>query len=205
MPTGYTAEIVEGKVKTFKEFAQKCMRAFGSTIHMRDEPLDKKYRPRKVEKYYIEAVQKCEDEINKLKKANDQFFIDKVKDELKRNYTYYEKKLKNISGCKARLDSILEDAKKWTPPTEDHTEIKDFMIKQLEETINHDADSSYYEEELNVTMHRMQSPIDISSIKKEMIADAEKDLVRAKKRLDEEIERCEDSNKWVEQFLKSIE
>jgi hypothetical protein len=51
MPTGYTAEILDGKVTTFREFAQKCMRAFESTIHMRDESLDKKYTSRKVEKY----------------------------------------------------------------------------------------------------------------------------------------------------------
>lgn len=205
MPSGYTAEIVEGKVTTFKEFAQKCMRAFGATIHMRDESLSEKYVPRKVEKYYIESVEDCEDKLDELKKANDQFFIDKVKGELKSDYTHYEEKLRKVLECKTRLDLILKDTKKWTPPTEDHTGIKDFMIKQLEETMKYDADTAYYENELNEIKKKMESPIDISTIKKEMIADAEEELESARERLREEIKRCEDSNKWVEQFLKSIE
>ena len=39
MPTGYTAGILEGKIKTFPEFAKICMRAFGAAIHMRDNGL----------------------------------------------------------------------------------------------------------------------------------------------------------------------
>jgi chaperonin cofactor prefoldin len=38
-----------------------------------------------------------------------------------------------------------------------------------------------------------------------MIEDAEEDLENSKNRLEEEIKRCDDSNKWVEEFLKSIE
>jgi hypothetical protein len=205
MPTGYTAEIVDGKVTTFKHFAQKCMRAFGATIHMRDDSLDEKYKPRKVEKYYIESVEEREDKLDELKKADDQFFIDKVKSRLKSDYTYYEEKLRKVLDCKTRLDSILKDAKKWTPPTEEHTGVKDFMINQLEETIKYDADTAYYENELNEIKKKMESPIDISAIKKEMITDAEEELESSRERLREEIKRCDDSNKWVEQFLKSIE
>jgi hypothetical protein len=205
MPTGYTAEIIDGKVTTFKEFAQKCMRAFGSTIHMRDEPLDKKYVPRKVEKYYIESVKEAKKKLDELKKADDQFFINKVKGELKSDYTYYEEKLEKVLESKARLDSILKDAKNWSPPTEDHTGIKDFMIQQLEETLKYDGNTEYYETELKEIKKKMESPIDISTIRKEMIEDAEEDLENSKNRLEEEIKRCDDSNKWVEEFLKSIE
>lgn len=44
MPTGYTAGILNGTIKTFKEFATKCSRAF--MIHMRDEAHDAPYTPR---------------------------------------------------------------------------------------------------------------------------------------------------------------
>lgn len=205
MPTGYTAEILDGKINTFKDFAKKCMRAFGSTIHMRDESLDKKYTPRKVEKYYIESVKECEEKLEELKKANDQFFINKVKDKLKSDYTYTEKRFKEITKNKVILDFILKDAKNWTPPTQDHVGIKDFMIQQLQDTIRYDGDTEYYETELKEIKIKMESPIDISKIKIEMIEDAEEDLQNAKERLDEEIKRCEEANKWVEQFLKSIE
>jgi hypothetical protein len=40
MPTGYTDGVQDGTVKTLKEYALICARAFGATITMRDAPLD---------------------------------------------------------------------------------------------------------------------------------------------------------------------
>lgn len=205
MPTGYTADIVEGKVKTFKDFAKRCIRAFGATIHMRDEPISKKWEPRKTDQYYIDRVEEREEELRKLKNADDQFFIDKIRSELHSEYAYYSNRIKEIQEVRARLDSILEDAEKWIPPTEDHIEAKKFMINQLEETIRYDGDADYYVDELEKIKTKLESPIDVLKIRYEMIADAEEELGRARERLKEETDRCEDSNKWAEQFLKSIE
>lgn len=205
MPTGYTAEIIEGKISTFKEFAQKCMRAFGATIHMRDESLDKKYVPREVEKYYIESVKECEEELESLKKSDDSFFAKKIREQLEEDYVYYQNKLSGVLKSKRSLESILEDAKNWNPPTDEHTGIKDFMIEQLEETLRHDGDPTYHQKELEKIREKLESPIDVSEIRSQMIKDAEEDLERAKERLAEEIKRCEDSNKWAKEFLKSIE
>jgi len=40
MPTGYTAAVQDGTIKTLSEYAMSCARAFGATITMRDEPSD---------------------------------------------------------------------------------------------------------------------------------------------------------------------
>ena len=40
MPTGYTCDVVSGKIDTFEKFALQCARAFGATITMRDDPFD---------------------------------------------------------------------------------------------------------------------------------------------------------------------
>jgi len=37
MPTGYTADLNDGKQVTFQEFTMKCARAFGALIEMRDD------------------------------------------------------------------------------------------------------------------------------------------------------------------------
>lgn len=44
MPTGYTAGIIDGKIKDFKEFAKLCSRAF--IVHLRDEPINSEYKKR---------------------------------------------------------------------------------------------------------------------------------------------------------------
>ena len=49
MPTGYTAEILNGEIKTFPEFAKKCARAFGAMIHMRDDSLDATYKKKRAQ------------------------------------------------------------------------------------------------------------------------------------------------------------
>ena len=38
MPTGYTADIVDGKPVTFQEFAMRCARAFAPEPELRDSP-----------------------------------------------------------------------------------------------------------------------------------------------------------------------
>ena len=205
MPTGYTADIVEGKISTFKEFAKKCMRAFGATIHMRDEPLDKEYKKRSPDDYYYARIHEIESQLVKALKAPDKFFIDMEMDRLKSDYSYHKKKIEEKKATYERLASILEETENWNPPTKEHAGIKDFMIQQLEETIKYDGDSSYNEGELDDIVRQMESPIDIKRVKDEHIESLKEDLESAKKRLEEEIKRCEDSDEWVSQFLKSLD
>src|SRR5438309_7441629 len=40
MPTGYTADVGNGKVTDFATFALTCARGFGALITMRDDPMD---------------------------------------------------------------------------------------------------------------------------------------------------------------------
>ena len=63
MPTGYTAGIIDGKTETFQEFAKQCMRAFGATIHMRDENMDKEYEPRTPSDYHTKALEEAKEKL----------------------------------------------------------------------------------------------------------------------------------------------
>ncbi len=59
MPTGYTAGILDGKITTFQQFAKQCMRAFGATIHMRDDDMDAEITPRTPSDYYSKEIEKA--------------------------------------------------------------------------------------------------------------------------------------------------
>jgi hypothetical protein len=39
MPTGYTAPIEDGSITTLREYALRCVRAFGVCVDMRDDPM----------------------------------------------------------------------------------------------------------------------------------------------------------------------
>ena len=205
MPTGYTAGVVDGTIKTFKDFAKNCMRAFGATIHMRDQPMNKKYEPRVPDSYYLENLEEAKAQLAGLDTLPDEYFVNKVHSEIKSEIKYCLKKIEEKKEIKQRLDSLLSESESWNPPTEEHTEFKKFMINQLQQTLDYDADVSYYEVELEEQYKKLESPIDVEKVKADLRKEYEEAVKTRQKSLDEEIERCNKSNEWVNQLLKSIE
>lgn len=203
MPTGYTEGILNGKIKTFEEFAILCIRAFGAAIHMRDESLDVQYKPREVEKYYYDSLETAKKNLEEfLKKSDDEILDDEIKS-IESSINYYENKISETKNNLKKLKGILKSTKNWNPPTPDHEEFKKFMITQLEETIKWDGDYEYCEENLNTYLD-LKSNLDIEKIKKNKLETLEQSIEYSKTRLKEEIERVNDSNQWVESLLQSL-
>ena len=96
MPTGYTAGVVDGTIKTFNDFAKSCMRAFGATIHMRDEPLNRKYEQRVPGVYYIESLEEAKKELALLETLPDEHFVNKIHSEIKADIRYNLEKIEKI-------------------------------------------------------------------------------------------------------------
>jgi hypothetical protein len=78
------------------------------------------------------------------------------------------------------------------------------MIQQLSETIKYDGDVEYCEGEIESLYKKLDTPIDLDAVKKDLRESYEANLNRSQKSLDEEIERCNSSNEWVDVLLKSI-
>jgi hypothetical protein len=211
MPTGYTAGILDGEIKSFKQFATTCMRAFGATIHMRDEKMSAKYEPRTPSKYYAEHLKEAKDALEINKNLSDAEIIKNLKKSLLGEEKHYEKYINEKYEGNLKLNTILSDVNKWVPPTKEHMEFKNFMKLQLVDTISHDGDVSYYVELLTEVQGKLfeiqdktKHPEIAEKYRKEFIKAAEKDIEYYTKELNEEMERCNNSNKWVEDLLKSI-
>ena len=93
MPTGYTQQIIDGTVKTPKEFLHLCLRNFGVCISMRDMPLDtpqvdyteyiKKYYQDTMG-YYTKALENAKKELGiKARRIGNSWYwdLDKAKPE----------------------------------------------------------------------------------------------------------------------------
>jgi hypothetical protein len=209
MPTGYTAGILDGKIKDFKEFARVCIRAFGAAIHMRDDSLNKGYEPMKVDSYYTENKKKAINDLNKLKLKSDSKLIEEYQKQLEKDKVYYEDKLKETNKNAEDLNRILSESKNWTPPTAEHTAFKEFMINQLTETIKWDGDPSSEIEELTRIENELKSikelgKVKIDAIRKEKIESLEKDIQYYTEREAEAEKRVIGSNEWVEVLVKSL-
>jgi hypothetical protein len=204
MPTGYTAGILDGTITDFKGFAKTCMRAFGATIHMRDEGLDKEYEPREPSEYHLERINEYKEELKKAQNTTPEEFEKKERIEIKNEIQRVEEQLVKKKESFQKLQNMLEQADSWNPPTEEHSNFKSFMIEQLESTIRFDADLEYYEQKKEEAFHRLGEVLDGEQIKKRAIDLLKERILYQEKSYKEELDRCEKSNKWVEDLIQSI-
>jgi hypothetical protein len=201
MPTGYTAGIIDGTTKTFEDFAKDCMRAFGTTIHMRDEDMGIEYQKRIPGDYHKKEIKKAKS-ILKNKKSNEVIIQERRVDLLK-SKSYHEEALDKCIAGQIKLNEFLIKAESFTPPTSEHVGIKDFMIDQIKQTISFDNNADYHKEELakiNLELENM----DPDKIRQNLERVANKDLIYHSEELKKEVKRCNESNKWVEDFLNSL-
>lgn len=94
-------------------------------------------------------------------------------------------------------------AEAFTPPTSEHEGIKEFMVKQLKETISFNASDTYHVENLEKISLKLKS-LSARTERAEIIAKANKDLAYHTLEHEKELKRCEESNKWVEQFIEAV-
>lgn len=204
MPTGYTTGILDGSIKDFKQFATLCMRAFGATLHMRDENMDSPYEPRVPSDYYQNEIDKANELLKVAENLTDDEVVELRKAALLKSKQYHIKAIEKATHDLNLLNEILADATKYIPPTQEHTEIKNFMIQQITETKKFDGDDSYHRNEL-AKINQELNNLNPAVIRSQMFAQAENDLQYHTEELSKEIKRCNDSNKWVEQFLDSLQ
>ena len=204
MPTSYTAGILDGTITDFKGFASTCMRAFGATMHMRDEALDKEYEPREPSDYHLNQIQHYKKEIELAESRTEEEYLisEKIlmKDELKRMEDSIFEKKKQLE----KLEKMLDEARNWNPPSREHQEFKSFMMDQLSQTIQFDADVEYYEKKRGELLDRFGKIPDGKKIKEKTLNSLRDNLAYYTKSHQEELERCEKSNKWVKDVFDSI-
>lgn len=204
MPTGYTAGIIDGKITTFEQFATQCTRAFGATIHMRDNPLDSPYEPRTPSEYYVNSLQSQREELEKMKAMTDEDIIRDFETAGNDSLEYHEKGLEKDRENLEKLNSILESAKAWVPPTEEHEGLRSFMIVQIKSTIKVDGDPSYHVDKIAQIKKEMKEGIDPKVYREERIKEIEDRITYYEGEIQKELERCKRSNDWMDKFFESI-
>lgn len=203
MPTGYTAGIIDGETKTFQDFAKQCMRAFGATIHMRDENMDKEYEPRTPSDYHTKALEKAKEKLKQAETFTDAELIEMRTKELEESKKYHLESIAKTKIARAKLEEFLAKAIEFKAPTPKHEGLRKFMIEQLQSTIDFDGNTDYHAKALPEIQMELKN-IDANQIRFTMIADANKDINYHLKNHKEELKRCADSNAWVEKLLSSL-
>ena len=211
MPTGYTQQIIDGTVKTPKEFLHLCLRNFGVCISMRDMPLDsqvdyteyiKKYYQDTMG-YYTKALENAKKEYARISNLSDDDFYEMYVERFSHNREYYQERTDKVKKQNAKYQSFYDAIKNWDC-SEEFSNIKKFALDQID--ISKEAED-YYADELSKEMLTKDEFIsnDKSKYEEDLLNATESDIKYNQERLDEITKNMNDALAFYEHFKKEIE
>jgi len=131
----------------FKDFAFECSRAFGALVSMRDDPMGTPI-PQSLpeDTYHKKAYAKAVKILAEWKKLSKKEKEKKIKAQISRSISSTKNQMKKNESGNIKIRAMIKEAQKWNPPTPEHVGLKNFMIKQL---FNSLENNDYYEKKIN--------------------------------------------------------
>lgn len=214
MTTGYTQQIIDGTIKTPKEFLHLCLRSFGICVGMRDEPLNSRGDYTEyIKKYYQDSIDYYAKALENAKKKHERA-INLSDDDLYREYVkkftdnrdYYQKITDEAKEQNAKYQVFYDAIKSWDC-SEEFDNIKKFALNQIDISKESEDCLSYYKDELSKEMLTKEEYISNhkDEYKKELLKNVESDVNYHQKELDNTIKRMNDALALYERFKKEIE
>lgn len=190
MPTGYTAKLYDGQDQSFEEFVLSCARAFAAWT--RDTSGDS--LPEAPESTHAKTwLAKREEDLRHLLMLTPAEVTAEHQAEMTKVAKLNEEQTKKDTTLKARYQKMLDKVEAWTPPSDTHLGLKNFMREQLIDSMNADCRPFEYKVEPDETkwhQHRLDH--------------ARKSVWRAQEEAQKERERNERNKLWVQQLHESL-
>lgn len=195
MPTGYTAEVADGKVTDFRTFALRCARAFGATIMQRDDPSADPPKRREPSDY---AAKRLVEDRARLAEVN-AMTVEQAEAaataEYEKAMADEEKYAANRRATRSRYEAMLAKVVLWEPPTADHVGLKKFMEEQIRESISFDC------AEYPSRLQRLNGRDWLEREQKRLV----ESIGRNAQSQAEEEARCAGANAWIDALYASLD
>lgn len=202
MPTGYTAPVKDGEITELADFALSCARGFMPLVLLRDSDQSLEATRRYIasdsylEKpdYYEREIESATARLAELEAMSDDDALRAAaaaSDEVvARNRELEERRVEEL----ARYQDMIAQVEAWEPPTDEHRNFKDFMLKQLRESVDFDC-------------RPFAMPVPPVSLgwRDDQIVGQRRRIERAREALREADERNVARRQWVEALLGSLE
>lgn len=202
MPTRYTAFIENGTIDNGADFLRLCSRNFFVYGDRYSDPLGiPDLMPLDPDSRYEEWYRKS---LNNLDEVTKMSFDEAKREMIKNRKKEKEDILKYIESSKkknARYQRIMDEVRKWNPPTSSHKGLKKFALEQIERSMDQDIIDRYSER------LESESPIQDADVWKymdERIRFAMESVRNEYNRWQSEIKRVEEKNEWIHQFNLSL-
>jgi len=161
----------------------------------RDNDADAAYEPRQLEGYYIDSFSKDIDRLNELVKLTPDEWAAKFEASKQESADYVVSTNEKRLEQKARYDAMIAKARQWVAPTKDHENFRDFMIKQLEESIDFDC--------REYTPWKSQAET-VEEYRAAEIADARKSMESHSEQILKQADITISNNEWMYQLFRSL-
>lgn len=211
MPTGYTQQIIDGTVKTPKEFLHLCLRNFGICISMRDEPLNPQGDYTEyIKKYYQDTIgylnkvlENAKKEYDRISNLSDDDLYEMYVKKFTDNRDYYQKRTDEAKKQNAKYQSFYDAIENWDC-SEEFRNIKKFALDQIDDS---KEPEDFYKDELTKKMLTKKEFISDGKYeyKENLLKNAEQDVNYKQERLDDAIKNMNDALAFYERFKKEIE
>lgn len=195
MPTGYTYGVQKGEITTLEDFAKTCARAF--LWHARDseeKDLRKLVDNEGTLEYYQKELKEAEDELSELEGLDDASWRLKWDAAMAAEQARLEKYNVQKVAERLRYIEMLDKVKDWVPPSDKHTEMKSFMIDQLESSLKFDCEGAY----------QAFKPTPFQEWKKYELDGARRDVIKYHNEVQKHSSRRQEFIDWVDQLLESV-
>jgi len=195
MPTGYTCDVQNGKVKSFRDFAMNCARAFGVLVEFRDDPdaeIPVEFVP---SPYHQEKLAEAEARLQEALDMTPGVADQKAKEAYSAALQCYFDQLKTTLQEGKRYAAMMERAMHWKAPTADHVKFKEFMVEQLGSSLSHDCNVSYTE------VPTLQTG---EEHKLALIEKARRDVKYHAEEWEKDVARAKEKTEWISGLRKSL-
>ena len=214
MPTGYTQQIIDGTVKTPKEFLHLCLRNFGICISMRDESLNlqgdyteyiKKFYQDSIG-YHAKALENAKKGYARISNLSDDDLYEMYVKRFSDDRDYYRKRIDEIKKHNSKFQSFYDAIKNWDC-SEDFDNIKSFALNQIDISKEFEEDVSHYTDELSKEMLTKEEFISSnkSKYKEDLLKTVEWDINYHQEQLDNITKNMNSALTFYERFKKEIE
>jgi hypothetical protein len=203
MASGFTSEILNGNVKTLNDFIVTCSKGFGATAHQQSEPLNTPLRDAVADETNKKAAAKLKRQLKKFKLMTDEELHADEEKALNKSKQHFVDKIELMKEAKKKCAELLLEAQLWTPPTDEHKVVKDFMIKELKSVIDFDCDIKPVNTLIEDIDGRLAT-IDVKEIRNKQIESFEQQIDYHTQTYKMDVLHVEQSNNWLSELKQSL-
>ena len=196
MPTSYTADLYEGKDVTVSDFILGCARAFGALVTMRDDPKDAPIPDEfPASDYHADAVATAEVWLDEVRAMDTEDIANRSDLDYNRALDRWRERRAEAAGRRERYEAMLREVRAWKPPSSDHEGLRDFMVQQLESSIEFDCSMTYDDRPARLAP---------SAWRAQEIKKAQHDIDYHRREHEKDVQRATERSRWVQALRESL-